>query len=77
VNVLPGAPDCEGCEAVTVGFGRNVAVTVMFAVREKVQTAFALPAQAPDQPMNKAFELGTAVSMIDVPAGNDVPEGAC
>ena len=49
MNVLPGAPDCEGCEAVTVGFGRNVAVKVVFAVREKVQTAFALaPLQAND-----------------------------
>ena len=77
MNVLPGAPDCEGCEAVTVGFGMNVAVTVVFAVREKVHTAFALPAQAPDQPVNKAFELGTAVSMIDVFGANDVPEGVC
>lgn len=63
--------------AVTVGFGRNVAVTVVFAVREKVHTAFALPAQALNQPVNRAFESGTAVSMIDVLAANDVPKGAC
>jgi hypothetical protein len=55
----------------------NVAVTVVFAVIEKVQTVFVLPAQAPDQFVKEALALGTAVSVIEVFALNVVPDGDC
>ena len=77
MKVLPAAPDCWPCGTLTVGFAVNVAVTVVFATMENVQTALVLPAQTPDQLANVAFALGTAVSVIDVFTLNDVPDGVC
>ena len=77
MKVLPAAPDCCPCVTLTAGIAVNVAVAVVFAVIEKVQTAFVFPAQAPDQLVNVAFTLGIAVSVMDVFVLNDVPDGVC
>ena len=77
VNALPAPPVCDGCDGVTAAAVANVAVAVVFALIENVQTAFVLPAQAPAQFTNVAPEFGTAVSVIEVPEANEVPLGAC
>jgi hypothetical protein len=77
VKVLPAEPDCEVCVGAILGFAEKVAVTLVFALIVKVQTAFVLPAQAPDQFVKLAFEFGTAVRVMGVPGLKLVPEGVC
>jgi hypothetical protein len=55
----------------------KVAVTLVFALIAKVQTGFALPVHAPDQPVNCALAFGTAVSVMEVFAANELPAGDC
>jgi hypothetical protein len=54
-----------------------VAVTLVLALSVNAQTGLLLPAQAPDQPVNAALALGTAVSVMDVPELKLVPDGDC
>jgi hypothetical protein len=75
VNALPAEPDCDGCDGVTVGPAVNVAVTLVFAVSENVHTGLVLAAHAPDQLVNVAFALGTAVSVMEVPELKLAPVG--
>jgi hypothetical protein len=73
VNALPAEPLCDGFGTVTTA---NVAVTAVFVLILNVHVV--LPAHAPpDQLVNVAPALGTAVKVIVVPDTNEVPVGDC
>jgi hypothetical protein len=78
VTVLPAGAGLGGVGTTTVGALLNVAVAVVFALIANVQTGFVLVlAHTPDQLVKVSPEVGTAVSVIEVPDANEVPVGDC